>query len=58
MTKLELWYDKPATEWEEALPLGNGKTGAMVYGNTDREVICLNSDTMYAGGPVRGYMES
>ena len=52
MTKLELWYDKPATEWEEALPLGNGKTGAMVYGNTDREVICLNSDTMYAGGPV------
>ncbi|RLE00416.1 MAG: hypothetical protein DRJ13_08595, partial [Bacteroidetes bacterium] len=34
-----LWYDKPATNWSEALPLGNGRLGAMVYGGIEKEVI-------------------
>lgn len=37
-----LWYDKPARYWEEALPLGNGRLGAMVYGNPVTEEIQLN----------------
>jgi alpha-L-fucosidase 2 len=48
---LKLWYDKPATQWEEALPLGNGRLGAMVYGSVAVENIQLNEDTFWAGGP-------
>jgi len=44
--KLKLWYDKPAVAWEEALPLGNGRLGAMVYGNPFRECIQLNENTI------------
>jgi alpha-L-fucosidase 2 len=47
----KLWYDKPAQTWEEALPLGNGRLGAMVYGGVERETIQLNEDTFWAGGP-------
>lgn len=47
----ELWYDKPAAEWVEALPLGNGRLGAMVYGHPSKEEIQLNEETVYAGGP-------
>lgn len=48
---LKLWFDKPATRWEEALPLGNGRLGAMVYGGVAQENIQLNENTFWAGGP-------
>ena len=50
-TALTLWYDRPAHEWVEALPLGNGRIGAMVRGGTDEEVISLNDNTLYSGEP-------
>jgi alpha-L-fucosidase 2 len=43
----KLWYNFPAREWEEALPLGNGRLGAMVYGGIDRECISLNEETIW-----------
>ncbi len=46
---LKLWYETPASEWEEALPLGNGRLGVMVFGNTSRERIQLNDDSMWPG---------
>jgi alpha-L-fucosidase 2 len=49
---LALWYDEPAgTDWLRALPIGNGRLGAMVFGNTDTERLQLNDDTLWAGGP-------
>jgi alpha-L-fucosidase 2 len=48
---LKLWYRKPATQWVEALPLGNGRLGAMVWGGIEHERLQLNDDTLYAGGP-------
>ncbi|UJH90795.1 glycoside hydrolase family 95 protein [Antarcticibacterium sp. 1MA-6-2] len=50
---LTLWYDKPAEKWVEALPIGNGRLGAMVYGNPVEEVIQLNENTVWAGQPNR-----
>lgn len=50
-----LWYDKPAQYWEEALPLGNGRIGAMVYGNPANEEIQLNEETVSAGSPYKNY---
>ncbi len=47
----KLWYDKPAQVWTEALPLGNGRLGAMVYGNPAIEQIQLNEETIWAGRP-------
>ncbi|MCH4552556.1 glycoside hydrolase family 95 protein [Aestuariibaculum lutulentum] len=44
-----LWYDQPASNWNEALPLGNGKIGVMVFGNTTNEHIQLNDDSMWPG---------
>ena len=49
--RLRLWYPRPATQWVEALPLGNGRLGAMVWGGAKHERIQLNEDTLYAGGP-------
>ena len=46
-----LWYDKPATNWTEALPLGNGRMGAMVYGGIEKEVIQFNEETLWTGQP-------
>ena len=46
-----LWYDKPATCWLEALPLGNSHMGAMVFGGTESEEIQLNEETFWSGGP-------
>ncbi|MDF2483975.1 MAG: hypothetical protein K0R46_143 [Herbinix sp.] len=46
-----LWYKKPATNWTQALPLGNGRIGAMVYGGITKERICLNEDTLWSGYP-------
>ncbi len=45
----QLWYRQPAGDWNEALPVGNGRMGAMVFGNPDRERIQLNEDSMWAG---------
>lgn len=46
-----LWYRSPAKVWEEALPVGNGRLGAMVFGKNDEERIQLNEDTYWTGGP-------
>lgn len=46
-----LSYNAPAKEWVEALPLGNGSLGAMVFGKTDKELISLNRDTLWSGYP-------
>jgi len=48
---LKLWYDEPAEVWEEALPLGNGRLGVMVFGGTETERIQLNDDSMWPGDP-------
>ncbi|MCJ8208413.1 glycoside hydrolase family 95 protein [Mucilaginibacter sp. RS28] len=50
--KLTLWYNKPASVWTEALPVGNGRVGAMIYGNPDKELLQLNESTFWSGGPV------
>jgi len=46
-----LWYRRPAKEWIEALPLGNGRIGAMVFGGVAEERLQLNEDTLWGGGP-------
>lgn len=46
-----LWYDKPATKWTEALPVGNGRLSAMVFGGAGQERLQLNEGTLWAGGP-------
>ena len=48
-----LWYKQPAKEWVEALPLGNGRIGAMVFGGVEDELIQLNESTLWSGGPVK-----
>ena len=50
---LKLWYTKPAKQWVEALPVGNGRLGAMIYGDPFKEVIQLNENTVWAGSPYR-----
>ncbi|GAA4318683.1 glycoside hydrolase family 95 protein [Mucilaginibacter gynuensis] len=51
-TNLKLWYDHPAgNTWTDALPVGNGRLGAMVYGNPEKEVLKLNETTVWTGGP-------
>lgn len=48
---MKLWYSRPAQNWLEALPLGNSRLGAMVFGGTAREELQLNEETFWAGGP-------
>ena len=48
---LTLWYKKPAEAWTDALPIGNGRLGAMVFGGIKRERIQLNEETLWDGGP-------
>lgn len=48
---LLLWYSSPASKWEEALPLGNGRIGAMVFGQPYEELYQLNEETLWSGGP-------
>ena len=50
---LKLWYKAPAKQWVEALPLGNGHIGAMVFGGVEEELIQLNESSLYSGGPVK-----
>jgi len=52
--QLKLWYDCPAKVWEEALPLGNGRIGAMVFGNPHNELIRLNENSLWSGYPKDG----
>lgn len=47
----KLWYNAPATVWEEALPIGNGRIGAMVYGNPLQEIYQLNEESIWSGYP-------
>ena len=49
----KLWYKKPAKVWTEALPVGNGRLGAMIFGGVTDELIQLNEATLWTGGPVR-----
>jgi alpha-L-fucosidase 2 len=51
-SSMVLWYTKPAKDWNEALPLGNGRLGAMVFGGSTDELIQLNEQTLWTGGPV------
>ena len=51
-SRLLLWYDRPAQYWEEALPVGNGRIGAMVFGGVHREHIQLNEETIWSGAPT------
>ena len=48
---LALWYDKPAREWMEALPVGNGRLGGMVFGGVDAERLQLNEGSLWSGSP-------
>jgi alpha-L-fucosidase 2 len=52
---LKLWYDKPAEKWTEALPIGNGRQGAMIFGNPLKEHFQLNENTLYSGEPTTTY---
>ncbi len=52
-----LWFARPATNWVEALPLGNGRLGAMVFGGVVKERLQLNEESLWAGCPVESYPE-
>jgi alpha-L-fucosidase 2 len=52
-SNLKLWYNQPAKQWTEALPVGNGRLGAMVFGSVENEQIQLNEDTLWAGQPIQ-----
>jgi alpha-L-fucosidase 2 len=48
---LKLWYNKPAVKWTEALPIGNGRIGAMLFGGVEQDRIQFNEETIWTGGP-------
>src|SRR5215203_3850621 len=50
-SELKLWYAQPAAKWEEALPVGSGRMGAMIFGGTAEERIQFNEDTLWTGKP-------
>ncbi len=50
--RLRLWYERPSIRWEDALPVGNGRLGAMVFGTVDVERLQLNEESLWAGCPV------
>ncbi len=51
-SEMVLWFQQPAEQWEETLPVGNGRLGAMVFGGIEQEHIQLNEDTVWSGSPV------
>ncbi len=51
-SNLKLWYDKPASQWTEALPVGNGRLGAMIFGRIAKERIQLNEESIWAGSKI------
>ncbi|MFT4155003.1 glycosyl hydrolase family 95 catalytic domain-containing protein [Parafilimonas sp.] len=50
---LKLWYTRPAMQWVEALPVGNGHIAAMIFGGVEDELLQLNESSLYSGGPVK-----
>lgn len=56
--ELKLWYRQPAKEWVEALPIGNGRLGAMIFGDVFNERIQFNEDTLWTGMPITEEMGS
>jgi alpha-L-fucosidase 2 len=50
---LKLWYNQPAKRWTQALPVGNGRLGAMIFGRAEDELIQLNESSLWSGGPVK-----
>jgi alpha-L-fucosidase 2 len=50
-TELKLWYNKPAAKWTDALPIGNGRLGAMIFAGVEKERIQFNEETLWTGGP-------
>ena len=50
-SQLKLWYQQPAKNWNEALPVGNGRIGAMVFGGVSSERIQINEDSLWSGAP-------
>jgi alpha-L-fucosidase 2 len=56
--KMKLWYDKPAGNWNEALPIGNGRLAAMVFGNPGKEQLQLNEETIWTGQPHNNIPDS
>ena len=50
---IKIWYDHPAARWTEALPIGNGRLGAMIFGRPQEELLQLNESTLWSGGPVK-----
>lgn len=55
---LRLWYEKPAQEWTEALPVGNARLAAMLYGNVSNEELQLNEETFWSGSPYNNLSEN
>jgi len=55
---MKLWYNAPAEIWEEALPIGNGRLGAMIFGGINKETIQLNEETVWAGEPGNNILPS
>lgn len=53
MSDNELWYDHAASVWTEALPVGNGRLGAMVFGDAWNERLQINESTFWSGGPYQ-----
>ena len=54
---MRLWYEQPAQYFEESLPIGNGKLGALIYGGTDDNIIYLNDITLWTGKPVDKHLD-
>ena len=55
---MKLWYNQPATFFEESLPIGNGKLGALIYGNPDDDILYLNDITLWTGKPYDREMDA
>jgi alpha-L-fucosidase 2 len=56
-TAVSLWYDEPGNSWYEALPIGNGRLGAMVFGKVEDEILQLNDNTLYSGEPATAWKD-
>ena len=56
-TNMKLWYDSPGANWNEALPIGNGHLGMMIYGEVEEEHLQMNENTIYSGEPGMEFTE-